>query len=52
MKIAILGYDIEGRASYDYFAALGHELTICDLNPEVDVPSVFQAYSEKTIWMI
>jgi UDP-N-acetylmuramoylalanine--D-glutamate ligase len=50
MKIAILGYDVEGRASYDYFAAQGgHELTICDQNTELtapdDVPTVLgEAY--------
>ncbi|HVX57840.1 MAG TPA: UDP-N-acetylmuramoyl-L-alanine--D-glutamate ligase [Candidatus Saccharimonadales bacterium] len=39
MKIAILGYDVEGRASFDYFAAQdGHELTVCDRNPAVQVP--------------
>jgi UDP-N-acetylmuramoylalanine--D-glutamate ligase len=38
MKIAIVGYDIEGRASFEYFASQGHELTICDQNHEVSVP--------------
>jgi UDP-N-acetylmuramoylalanine--D-glutamate ligase len=38
MKIAILGFDIEGRASYEYYLAAGHEITICDQNPEVHIP--------------
>lgn len=43
MKIAIVGYDIEGRVSYDYFAAQNdgeseHELTICDQNQAIEVP--------------
>ncbi len=39
MKIAILGYDIEGRASFEYFSSQGgHELTVRDRNPKVKVP--------------
>ncbi len=38
MKIALLGFDNEGRSSYEYFQALGHELTICDQNVAVVVP--------------
>jgi UDP-N-acetylmuramoylalanine--D-glutamate ligase len=38
VKIAILGYDVEGRVSYDFFAARGHELAIRDQNPELAVP--------------
>lgn len=43
MKIAIVGYDTEGRASYDYFAAQEHELAICDQNPAVQVPDGVEA---------
>jgi UDP-N-acetylmuramoylalanine--D-glutamate ligase len=39
MKIAIVGFDTEGRSSYDYFAAQGHEITVCDQNPAVEVPA-------------
>ncbi len=43
MKIAIVGYDVDGRASYDYFAAQGHELTICDQNTALEIPPSAQA---------
>ncbi|HEX4774287.1 MAG TPA: UDP-N-acetylmuramoyl-L-alanine--D-glutamate ligase [Candidatus Saccharimonadales bacterium] len=38
MKIALLGFDIEGRSSFEYFKAQGHQITICDRNPKVTVP--------------
>jgi UDP-N-acetylmuramoylalanine--D-glutamate ligase len=40
MKIAIVGFDVEGRATFDYLTKLGnHQLTICDENPDVEVPA-------------
>lgn len=38
MNIAIVGFDTEGRASYDYFSQHNHRITICDQNPAVEVP--------------
>jgi len=38
MKIAILGFDVEGRSSYDYFSNSGNDITICDQNEAIEVP--------------
>ncbi|HEX7633074.1 MAG TPA: UDP-N-acetylmuramoyl-L-alanine--D-glutamate ligase [Candidatus Saccharimonadales bacterium] len=37
MKIAILGFGLEGHAAYDYWRD-GNEITICDQNEAVSVP--------------
>lgn len=39
MKIAIVGYGIEGRASYDYWNQPGNDLTLVDERRELaDIP--------------
>lgn len=38
MNVAILGFDREGRASYEYYAAKGHDITICDQKSDLKVP--------------
>ena len=43
MKVAIVGYDVEGRSSYDYFAAQGHEIEIRDQNDRLKVPDDVKA---------
>lgn len=38
MKVAIVGYDREGRASHAYYAAHGHSVSIFDANPNLELP--------------
>ena len=39
MKIAIVGFDTEGRASYDYFSKQpNNTFTICDQKIDIDIP--------------
>jgi UDP-N-acetylmuramoylalanine--D-glutamate ligase len=38
MNIALIGYDTDGKSSYEYFAARGDRVTICDQNETLAVP--------------
>ena len=39
MKVAILGFGLQGRSAYRYYAAAGHQITICDQAESLnDVP--------------
>ena len=38
MKIAVVGYGMEGVASYEYFTRKGHEVTICDQSTDIAAP--------------
>ena len=38
MNVAIVGFDREGRASFEYYSAKGATITVCDQNPEINVP--------------
>lgn len=44
MKVAILGFDVEGAASYAYFKARGADITICDQNPDKEIPEGVAAH--------
>lgn len=38
-KVAILGFAAEGQSAYEYWTGLGTEVTICDQNSSLEVPS-------------
>lgn len=38
MKIAILGYGIQGRSAFEYWNRDGNDITICDRNDDLKVP--------------
>ncbi len=46
MKIAILGYGLEGQAAYDYYKNKG-EITVCDIN-KVTLPEGVYSQSGPT----
>lgn len=38
MKVAIVGYEREGRVAFEYWSRGGHDTTICDQDPDKNVP--------------
>lgn len=38
MKVALVGYALEGQAAYQYWSKLGAEITICDQDASKEIP--------------
>ncbi len=38
-RVAVLGFDIEGKTSYEYYRGLGAEVTICDQKADLETPA-------------
>ena len=38
MKVAILGFAGQGKSSYEYWKTPDNEITICDRNPDTEIP--------------
>ena len=38
MKVAILGFAGQGKSSYEYWNTADNEITICDRNPDTEIP--------------
>lgn len=43
MKVAILGYGVEGQAAAIYWGATGAEITVCDRNRKLKVPAQYSS---------
>lgn len=39
MKVAVLGYGVEGKSALRYWSDLGHQVTVCERDTEVDLPN-------------
>ncbi|HEX8182654.1 MAG TPA: UDP-N-acetylmuramoyl-L-alanine--D-glutamate ligase [Candidatus Saccharimonadales bacterium] len=39
MKIAILGYGLQGRSAYDYWKSNDNQITVCDINQSLELPA-------------
>lgn len=43
MKVAVLGYGIEGQSAARYWSGKGHDVTICDGDPKLKVPADYRS---------
>lgn len=43
MRVAIVGFETEGKSAYSYWQKQGAEITVCDQNPDKVLPSDVQA---------
>lgn len=50
MKIAVVGYGVEGKSVVKYFGKRGHEITICDVNGEI--AKMPEAKSRNFSWRV
>jgi len=41
MQVAILGYGSQGQSAAEFYAALGHEITICDKDTSLNLPKSY-----------
>src|SRR5260221_4775001 len=38
MKVAVLGYAMEGQSAYKYWKAKGADVTVCDIKTDIELP--------------
>lgn len=48
MKVAIIGYGVEGKSALPYWQKVGAEITVCDQNARVQVPPGVQTQLGET----
>src|ERR1700733_13950198 len=47
MKVALVGFEIEGRSALEYWSKLGAEITICDQDPDKEIPKGIESQLGK-----
>ncbi len=43
VKVAVVGYGVEGQVSADYWHKLGNDVTVCDENTDIKLPKKYKA---------